>query len=59
MTIFYDKKPWEKTYPNWLSIKFPKNYETVLDKFERAVVNYPQDTCIFYFDRSISFPFTI
>ena len=55
MTIFYDKKPWEKTYPNWLSIKFPKNYETVLDKFERAVVNYPQDTCIFYFDRSISF----
>jgi len=55
MSTDYDLKPWLKTYPEWLPTEFAASRETVLDKFNQAVVGYPQDPCMYYFERAISF----
>jgi len=51
----YDLKPWLKSYPEWLPAEFTASRETVLDKFNQAVGRYPQDPCMYYFERAISF----
>ncbi len=51
----YDNKPWTRTYPDWLSVVFPERYETILDKFKRAVEHYPHDPCMYYFERAFTF----
>ncbi|MFA7423806.1 MAG: AMP-binding protein [Desulfosarcinaceae bacterium] len=55
MSTDYDLKPWLRTYPDWLPTEFAASRETVLDKFNQAVAGYPQDPCIYYFERAISF----
>jgi len=55
MSTDYDLKPWLRTYPDWLATTFATPPETVLDKFNRAVAGYPQDPCMYYFERAISF----
>jgi len=52
---FYDGKPWMRTYPDWFATQFPGSYETVLDKFRRAVDRYPQAPCLFYFEGAVSY----
>ena len=55
MACVYDEKPWTRTYPEWLSAQFPETNETILAKFKRAAAMWPDDPCMFYFDRTITF----
>ena len=55
MACVYDEKPWTRTYPEWLSAQFPETNETILVKFKRAAAMWPDDPCMFYFDRTITF----
>ena len=43
MTGFYDKKPWLKTYPDWLPPTFALPDRSVLDLFTASAENYPDD----------------
>lgn len=51
----YDGKPWTATYPEWFSGMFPKNPETILDKFVRSTTQFADAPCIHYFDTTYSF----
>ena len=55
MTRYYDDKPWLKTYPEWFAPDFSAPPESVLAKFKRAAVTYPDAPCIHYFDTCYSF----
>ena len=46
---------WLNTYPDWFVPKFPNAYESVLDKFKRAVKAAPDKPCIGYFDTVYSY----
>ena len=46
---------WLNTYPDWFTPAFPKTYQTVLEKFRRALADGPDRPCVHYFDTSYSF----
>jgi len=55
MPRYYDDKPWLKTYPEWFAPDFANPSESVIAKFKRAAVMYPDMPCIYYFDTRFSF----
>ncbi|EMS80940.1 class I adenylate-forming enzyme family protein [Desulfotignum phosphitoxidans] len=55
MTVHYDNKPWEKTYPDWFAPIFPEKAETVLAKFQRSAASAPKNVCIQYFNSAYSY----
>ena len=55
MASQYDQKPWLKTYPDWLPGQFALPDQSILDAFQSAASAYPENPCIHYFDRSLSY----
>jgi long-chain acyl-CoA synthetase len=55
MGSFYDQKPWLKTYPQWLPSEFTVSDHSMLDAFLHSASSYPMDSCIHYFDHSLSY----
>jgi long-chain acyl-CoA synthetase len=55
MSVSYKNQPWLSTYPEWMPEKFARPSETVLDKFNRNVDNYPDQTCMYFFEKPFSF----
>ena len=55
MPDYSDQKPWLKTYPQWLASELPQADATVLDEFLNVSVAYPEQACIHYFHRTLSY----
>jgi len=51
MESFYDRKPWTRTYPEWMPAFFPISNATILSKFNDARRRSPESPCICYFDK--------
>lgn len=55
MASFYEQKPWLDRYPEWLPKSIPVPEGSVLSDFERSCGNFPDDPCLIYFDRVMSY----
>jgi len=55
MSVLYKDQPWLSTYPEWMPEKFSGPSETVLEKFNRNVDKYPNQTCMYFFEKPFSF----
>lgn len=55
MPVSYKDQPWLRTYPEWMPENFSGPSETVLDKFNRNVDNYPRQTCMYFFEKPFGF----
>lgn len=55
MSVSYKDQPWLRTYPEWMPENFSGSSETVLDKFNRNVDNYPRQACMYFFEKPFSF----
>jgi long-chain acyl-CoA synthetase len=55
MDSYYDRKPWLKTYPEWLPEELKMLDISVLDAFLQAAQTRPDGACIHYFDRSLTY----
>jgi long-chain acyl-CoA synthetase len=51
----YQKRPWLKTYPDWIPADIPVPGYTALDDFLKSAAERPDKPAIFYFDRTISY----
>jgi long-chain acyl-CoA synthetase len=51
----YVKRPWLKTYPDWIRADLPIPQRTALDDFLKSVAERADQPAIFYFDRTISY----
>lgn len=55
MDSLYQKRPWLKTYPEWIPADIPIPDTTALDDFKASTASRPDKPAIFYFDRIISY----
>jgi long-chain acyl-CoA synthetase len=55
MGSYSDRKPWLKTYPDWLPSEFRLRDTSVLDEFLESAAAYPEAPCVHYFEHTISY----
>ncbi len=55
MASFYEQKPWQAMYPEWLSKTLQVPEGSSLGEFERSCENFPNDPCLIYFDKVFSY----
>lgn len=55
MKTFYEKQPWQKLYPEWLPTSFEPVKISVLEDFELACQETPDNPAICYFDNVYSY----
>lgn len=55
MDSLYQKRPWLKTYPDWIPADIPVPGNTALDDFQKSAAERPDKPAIFYFDRTITY----
>ncbi len=55
MDSLYEKKPWLKTYPDWIPAQLEIPERTALDDFQASAARVPERPAIYYFDQPLSY----
>ena len=55
MDSIYEKRPWLKSYPEWVPHNLEITPDTALDDFRASAARLPGSPALYYFDHVISY----